>query len=157
MALNLFPLWVSVVLRFFEAFRFSLIGQQHMLCIRKSPGGHTFCGVSPSKGTEGDLFITYVVVDNASAQNVLGSIACASILRTLSIMVRFILLASPFSSNVFGTVNSSRIPFERQYSLNSRVEFLEDGQHLVLRLQWCSPQSPVVVVYERYEVLRSGM
>ena len=64
------------------------------------------------------LFITYVVVDNTSAQNILGSLACASILRTLSMMIRFILSASPFSSWVFGTVNSSRIPFERQYSSN---------------------------------------
>ena len=73
---------------------------------------------SASKGIEGDLFITYVVVDNASARYFLGSLACASILRTLSIMVRFILSASPFSSGVFGTVNSSRIPFEQQYSSN---------------------------------------
>ena len=41
-------------------------------------------------------------------------------------MVRFILSASPFSSGVFGTVNSSRIPFEQQYSSIDNKELLDN-------------------------------
>ena len=52
----------------------------------------------------------HVAVISASGQNVFP---CASILQTLSMMVRFILSARPFSSGVFGTMYSRRIPFDR--------------------------------------------
>ena len=80
--------------------------------------GPPLYGPSPSKGVKGDLFITYVVVIITSAQNVLDSFACANILQTRSMIVWFILSASPFNSGVFSTVYSNRIPIDRQYSSN---------------------------------------
>ena len=74
--------------------------------------------MSPSKGASGDLFITYTIFIGASAQNVLGNLACASILQTLSITVWYILSASPFSSCIFRTLYSSRIPFVLKCSSN---------------------------------------
>ena len=79
---------------------------------------HTLYGISPSKGVEGDLFITYAVVISASTQNVSDNIACANILRTRSMIVWFILLASHFNFGIFGTVYSIQTPFDRQYSSN---------------------------------------
>ena len=64
------------------------------------------------------MFITYLAVISASAQNSFDSFACANILRTHSMMVRFILSTNPFNSGVFGTVYLSRILFDRQYSSN---------------------------------------
>ena len=96
------------------------------------------------------MFITYVAVDSASTQNVLGNFACASILRTLSMMVRFILSASPFSSGVFVrygkfepdslraavpfklplvfsfVISSNRLQLPVGFSFHSCVELLED-------------------------------
>ena len=66
-----------------------------------------------SKGGEGDLCYHHRL-----SPKHLGSFACARILQTLSIMVRFIRSANLFSSNVFGTMKSSQIPFDRQYSSN---------------------------------------
>ena len=80
--------------------------------------GPPLYGPSPSKGVKGDLFITYVVVINASTQSVLDKFACANILLTRPMIVRFILSAMPFNFGVFGIVYSSRIPFDRQYSSN---------------------------------------
>ena len=48
---------------------------------------YTLHSTSPYKGVEGDLFMTYVVVMNASTQNFLDNFACANILRTCSMMV----------------------------------------------------------------------
>ena len=121
---------------------------------------HTLYGMSPSKGAEGDLSITYIAVISASTQNVLDNLACASILRTLSITVWLILSANPFSSSVFNIVYSRLEPdslqpvilfelpsvfafvvrsndFKRStgFSFESCMKLLEDGQYMVLRLQ----------------------
>ena len=134
----------------------------------------TLCGISSSKGVEGDLFITYVPVISTSAQNVLDNFACANILRTRSMMVQFILSANQFSYRVFEIVYSSRIPFDRWYSSNypwysplfssrTAFSFLPDSLSTLMwntlktHNTWWGPQFQVVVIYKRHEVLRSNM
>ena len=73
----------------------------------------------PNHGSNGVISLTvfvgfwfrkYTAVDNASAQNLCGSFASANIDCTDSTSVRFILLATPFCTGVFGTVSSCLIP-----------------------------------------------
>ena len=94
-------------------------------------------------------------------------------------MVQFILSANSLSSSVFGVVYSTWIPFDWQYSSNCPwycpllstwiassfgqflslpcLELLEDEQHLVLGLQYGSPQLPTIVVNEGHKVFWTNM
>ena len=61
------------------------------------------------------------------------------------------------SSVLSSVICSNRFQLPVGFPFHSRVEILEDGQYLVLRLQRSGPWLPTVVIDECDEVLRSGM